>query len=586
MIAPDVMAATAMQDAKDQPASATAQANADELRELGETLKAAVLSGTLSEEDAVGIYKTIASRLDTGTTTAEAKDYTGPYSAKLDVIMLSPPRPQQISALFQAEFLRRDLPVLREELDLHQDEMMIAQVLFSDYLDAFDLASTPLREALRRYQRSTTDKRIAAALDRAQIAEVDVAVANTRDALEWLARGADEKGEAGDASSGATANGDEKRAAREAWARRMLEVTAKMGDRLASLRERVQADLAELERHGAAVTADDLVRMARRLRDERAQLRAEMTESLGLIRINEQAEGEKARFEMAMARLRIEQLLPQGRLGGEPMNLWAALTETARSRGRRYGQMDRLEDAEEMLRERASWIAEKLDGRTEATLDREVLGLEFQAARDRIAAANGGSIFGVDQNRLARELRPFAAAARHEVATSVTVRDALLTLLEESSAYIDEVHPGTGLATTYREAALRRGFPTEMRRQWSERALAAALRLDDLDDETRGGLLAIETETSAQLRTLRADAIAKRIERDPRLAREQIDARFRANRKEKIWFTAEQLLGFNHAAFASIDERIENQLSAILAPEQMKTLPARINVLSSSEDAK
>ena len=101
MVACDVMAAAAIQDARDQPASATAGENANELAELGETLKAAVLSGTLSRADAIGIYKTMASRLATGPTKGKARDSTGPYASKLDVIMLSAPRPEQISALFR-----------------------------------------------------------------------------------------------------------------------------------------------------------------------------------------------------------------------------------------------------------------------------------------------------------------------------------------------------------------------------------------------------------------------------------------------------------------------------------------------------
>ncbi|MHC4427117.1 MAG: hypothetical protein ACYS0D_00740, partial [Planctomycetota bacterium] len=362
--------------------------------------------------------------------------------------------------------------------------------------------------------------------------------------------------------------------AREAWARRMLEVTAKMDDRLASLRERVQADLAELTQAGAVVTADDLVHMAGALREERARLRAEFTEHLEVIAVIEPTVEESGRFAAAMTRVRIERLLPRGRLGGESMNLWAALTETGRRRGQADRPAEAVGAAEAMLREWAPWIAEKLDGRSEAVLDREIQGLEFQAARDRVAAANGSSVIGVDQARLASALRPFADALRGELTASVAVRDALLTLLEESSTYVDETYPGTDVSSIYREAALRRGFPTDMRPRWSQRALAAALQFDDLGDETRETLVAFEKGVSIELRALRADAIAKRVRRDPRFAREQIDARFGATER-KIEYSPELWLGVNYEAFASIDDRTESQLSAILAPGQMETLPAR-----------
>jgi len=139
---------------------------------------------------------------------------------------------------------------------------------------------------------------------------------------------------------------------------------------------------------------------------------------------------------------------------------------------------------------------------------------------------------------------------------------------------MDELYPDTGLSDAYREASLRRGFPIEMRRRWSERATAAALELDDLDDDTREALLAVETANRIEFMALRRDAIAKCIARDPKLARAFIDAEFGGDEKEVEWIP-EMWLGINHEAFTTIDDRTESRLRAILTPEQREMLPVR-----------
>ena len=576
----DEKTTAAMQDDKAPATSAARGGSASELEELGETLKAAVLSGTLSEADAIKIYYSMARSLapdNTKTTARAAEGSDGPYAAKFDLMMLSAPRPGQMSALFRAEFRRRDLQLLRRELDLGRDQMGIIEVLLSDYLEAFELASTPLREALGRYSRSSADQWVAAALQRAHLDEVDVAIANTRDALQRLESAPDKQDTVGDTSPDRTVENEQMRAAREAWARRMVDVTATMQDRVAELRDRVQARLTQMERAGSMVTADDLVRMAHELRRERAQLRAEFTEFLGLIALIERTETERARFDAAVARVRIEHELNHGRLGGESMNLWAALAETGRGDRVRLARPDELLKADALLEERAPGLAATLDNRTKATIAREIRGLDFLVTRDRISAATGARESGerIDPARLASALRPFAEAARREVAASVAVRDELLALLDESSALLDAAYPDSDVSMVYRDAALRRGFRTEMGQRWSERALRAALRLDDLDDESRAALVAMERDVAAALRTLRAEAIAQRIRRDPQRARKRIEAQFETRRSPREKFDLEDFLGFNHQAFMALDERTEDQLRAFLTPQQLASLPAR-----------
>jgi hypothetical protein len=493
---------------------------------------------------------------------------------KRGVLRLSAPKPRQISALFRPEFLTRDLAILHADLDLDRNQMMIAGLLVRDYLDSIELASSPLREALRRHQGTTrdqwlttalerSDQSLGSALQRAQRVDPEVAAERAKQKLERIAIANEEFLESA---------GEKRRAKFDAWTQRMIEVTSQLDARLASLRERVGIELTELEREDVTITAEDLVRLAKQLREERARLREQMTDDLEIIATEEQRGEANADFEATMAAIRVDHLLPHGRLGGESMNLWAALTDTNRDQKAGSTQPEGLDSAEAMLRQRASRIAQMLDGRMEATLDRELEGLVFQAERERIATASGASVSNVEERRLISARRPFAEAARREVAASVAVRDALRSLLDEASAYLDELYPDTGLSDAYREASLRRGFPIEMRRRWSERAMAAALELDGLDDDTREALLAVESANRIEITALRRDAIAKCIARDPKLARKFIDAEFGGD-KQRVEWEPEMWLGINYEAFDAIDDRTESRLRAILTPEQIELLP-------------
>ncbi|MHC4990583.1 MAG: coiled-coil domain-containing protein [Planctomycetota bacterium] len=524
-----------------------------DLEELGLTLKAAVASEALSEEEAIKIWSVMSERIKSGAA-------TGKEDAPKRDVMLSAPRPGQIRVIFQPEFLRRDLSLLHDELDLDQDQRIIARVLLADYLEAYDLASSPLREALSRYRRTSTDRWMATALERAETVDPDVAVANARRAVEaWRVEAAADDGQ-----------DREKNDAANAWARQMLEVARTMDERLASLRARVGSELAGLDPE--AITADDLVRMAKQLRADREQLRAEMTTSLRLITTETQRGPADSGFQAAMARVRSLHLLPRGRLGGESMDLWAALAD-ARREASQPDHRQRLELAGALVRERAPSIADKLDHRTEATLDREIAGLELQTERERIAAESGQLPPDVERRRLAGAFKPFFDATQRELAASIAVRDGLFVLLEESATSIEETHPDFGVASRYRTAALRRGFPAEMRRRWSERAIAAALQLEDLHPETMARLRVLEASTANELQRLRHDAVRKRFHRDPELARDQITAL--VDERRKVEKRPEMWLGYEYEAFSAIDDRTESRLRAILTPSQMEGLPAR-----------
>lgn len=75
---------------------------------------------------------------------------------------------------------------------------------------------------------------------------------------------------------------------------------------------------------------------------------------------------------------------------------------------------------------------------------------------------------------------------------------------------------------------------------------------------------------------MRTDAVAKRLERETRLARERINSRFlEATESKAIVFELDLWLGVNFSQFNDADDRIERILRSELNGEQFATLPAR-----------
>ncbi|MCP3905683.1 MAG: hypothetical protein GY715_18810 [Planctomycetes bacterium] len=572
------LATSATRGLQDQADAARARIEIGaQLEELGTTLKAAAMSGTLTDKEAWEIYD----RVIRAAKTAYVRDFgdgqSKPEAApspKDNVIRLTARRPRELRLLLQPEFLRRDLRLLRDELELDHDQMTIVEVLFDDYAMAYDLASAPLKAGLGQYRSATMSTYIAFSLEDAGV-KLDAAMANARQVdreeavarmTETLERIDHEKAE------GLASASEEDRRQYEAWKRSMIAASSQLDDRLAAIRDRTRAQLDEMRRADATMTTEELVGMARQLHADRSQLRADLTKSLEMIATETQRGEENALFDAAMARIRVGQLLPQGRLGGESMNLWAAWMETVREQESRETLDESLESVEDLLGERAVGIAAKLDDRTEATIAREIAGLEFQSARDRIAAASGESIFEVDERRLAAVVRPYVEALHREVTASIATRDALRLLFVESSAYVFDLPGNKWHASAYREAALRSEFPVETRPRWTERAIAAALGLDEVGDEVMEDLLVLESDAATELHLLRARAIHARTRRDPKLARDFIASEFEdadIEFDEDVWREVE------HAAFTALADRTEVRLRDILTPEQLDSLPVR-----------
>lgn len=484
------------------------------------------------------------------------------------------PGPGQVRSLLQPEFIRRDLPELVDTLALDDDQTAIAESLLTDYDEAFALASEPLKDALTRYWSQRSDRSLARMLD-----------------------GANEEGGMGEVSAGSVlisgasiaGGGAEGAFVLVAQTPRSdssapVDVTEEVAEvvdaaatdvarPLQSLLDRVKARLEAAERAGEIVTATELVRLARTLRAERQLLRTEFTDLLRLISEAEPTEAGEARMTALAEHLRIQRELASGRLGGESMDLDAAIAATATSLG-----------ASDLLMGGRPSLAAALAIRAEATLDAEIAGLETLVARERRAeklqrAAERGEEFA-PPTEPEPEVRRFAAASRRQLDASVAVRDLVLAGRDAVEGMLAEQDPV--IAQAFLDEAHRRGFRSQMRSRWSERALDHADSISELDETVIAALGGIRSELDLAARELREASIADRIDTEPKTARERIDAMLQSRDARQATFIEERVISRATGSadpWRQLDERITERLRAILSPEQFETLPGRRRIL-------
>ncbi|MEM7228406.1 MAG: hypothetical protein AAF432_06280 [Planctomycetota bacterium] len=542
-----------------------------QVEELGTTLKAAVLSGAIDEKDAAEIYTRVVSTMKASIDEGERTDGVGKgragQSTKPDLTALRPPKPGDLQALVRPEFYRRDLPLLKDALELDEDQMLILSVVIDDYTTGFELAAAPLIEMLARYHSATMNAYIATALADAD-ASLAEAVLRVQD--EDRERAVERVGEQLDAWAEQVGLEDEKRAAMEPFRANMFEATRELDQRLADLRERTRSQLESMQSDDNAIDARDLVTLARQLRTDRRQLREDVESAILVIATDDQRGPDNERMLRALARLRIAHDLPEGHFAGESMDLWIASRDLARTPS--INDQDRmvLERIDAFLFSGAPLIARHLDDRINASIDREIAGLEFQAMRDAIAAEAGTSPFALDAAVMRDAIEPFRRTASREIDARVVVRDALLMLLNSATIEAMDMPNPMVISRQYRDEAMRRGFPIDMQQRWSERAYEAALALEDLDDEVRTILVEREGMMQALLHDARVQAVQKRLERDPKVARDRMESLDgELKRIEEEWRAD------NATTFVRLDDQAESDLTAHLTPAQFELIQPR-----------
>ena len=130
-------------------------------------------------------------------------------------------------------------------------------------------------------------------------------------------------------------------------------------------------------------------------------------------------------------------------------------------------------------------------------------------------------------------------------------------------------------ANAYYDQSMKRGFGSELRTRWSERAMKAAIGIEDLEEETMLVVLAQE-ETLTRLRQIRDEAIQKRLLRDPELARDNrssacgvLDESGKTMDSQLDW------TGHGMESHQALNEHVQSSLRSLLTPEQFELIPGR-----------
>ncbi len=542
-----------------------------EMEALGQSLKAAVISGQMDEADAWAIWEAAITEIK-GDEDEKEDDETlqGKEEPKAYIGRLIPPDPMRPVRLLEPEFLARDVQFLVDRLDLDRERARIIKMIILDYTTTFEAISAPLLDALERYQQMESKRELEdqiAQLDRATVFDDQ----NMDQAIEVMS---DRVREYAQASVNKESDGQKVNAQRQAeiaqkrtreWTQGLTEGLENLNDRMSGLRARMQARLEKVQMAGEQVTAEELVQMATQLREQRAELKADVFEMLQVIVVIKDLQTEQAALNDTLAELDLRHGLRHARMGGEFINPWSILIDTSPSQ-----TIDSL--ATSALEERKPILASAIQNRARLSIAREIAGLELIAERDRLIAEYGNED-NVGMDRWLEVVVPFAKAWDRQIEASIKYRDQLLSLVDYTSILVAE--QDASMANRYHDIAMRQGFAPEMRPRWCERALKIAMKLDDLNEVTILLLTEIANSTSQEIRTIREQAIRNRMKRDAELTRQPVLSLWGLNPEaDKPWIV-EDWAGQEYDAHSKLDERTESALRSVLTPAQFNILPYR-----------
>jgi len=522
--------------------------NERELEDLGNTLKAAVMSGAMNENDAKKAYFIIAERLGEGKSNVNRDKKNNTKDAKKETfkqnnLRLNTPSPLNIEALFYPEFLSRDLLPMSVDLNLDETQKLILSAILENYTDAFNLATLPLDQALKSYERALTDRWLANVLGDIEIPNAQEAETSIREQIaNWR-------------SSKNIDEASERSRKIDDFEDHLVELTRDMDERLKNLQQRVITDINELE--NIDITSSNLLSIAQQLKNEREQLRLDLVDSIKVILLDKQRGTNDSTIYTAINSQLIWHLLPRGHLSGDAMNLWSAISEIDLPENMHSGGFNH---ANTILKNRINDSAEIFYKRLEATVKREIAGLEFLVEIDA-----DHSHSPIQDNPISSS--KFEHSIDKEITSSFEVRNQLLALLEESMAGCKTKYD-QDLLSQYRTAALRQGFPQEMRKRWCEMATDAALKIEDIDATTLKMLNLINEEMNLELVQLQKEAISNRIEHENNLTESKVE-----NINNKDEYPLELWFGMKYKEFDNLNRYIENQVKSLLTEEQFANLP-------------
>lgn len=538
----------------------------NQLGQLGGSLKAAVLSGSMTEEDARAIWE---SAIEVEKLQEEMESLLAPETrevgedAKSQTLRLIPPDPREPRLLLQPEFLERDGVLVIEAMELDEQRAEIVDLVFRDYAASYELLSQPLLVAMRQYRRAEVGRDLADAVERldrqltSQDIDMKAAMATMQGRLEDYAREAVAKrGEE-------TEEGREKaRAMAREWVQELGGGLDSLDDNMNRLRDRLVSAIDEMEQAGDDVTAADLQRLALQLRRQRDSIRSDVLQTLRMTIVEDGDAPRLARLDAAMQRLQFRAGLRLARLGGERIDPRAVLE----------GSMQGGEPERTRLEEMEPALSELSRARMDAAIDRELAGVKLMVDVRRAIDEHGGEEF-VPADRWEAVIDPYADAWHRQIDASVACRDGILDAVDELTVVLMEEDVETAFA--YRDLALRRGFPDEMRVRWYERAIEAALQLEDLSEEIAAAIAKLRDQVSIEARAIRDRAIEGRMQRDVELAHAPVLSLWGLGDDKGEVFEEADWRGREFEAHRLLNDQVEDSLRVLLTPQQFDALPKR-----------
>ena len=559
-----------------------------ELEAMGTAIKAAVISGHMTEEEGWALWQTAVSEVKGEEFREGKKQNQKNASEQYDdrnswhrIGRLVPPDPSEPSMLMEPDFLPRDVQLLNNWLDLDKDRAIIVEMIIRDYMESVKTLTADMQPALRRYKQAEQTRELEEMLqyleEEMMPRKIDMTEASA--VIEERVRGFAEEYVAKELAADGVARediSDDIDAKTDEWTRDLTSALVTMDEQMSRLRDRMKARVNGVDLPEGQITSRDLLALAESIRMQKANLKKDVIDMLTLALVVEDDAEAQAALNSALSRLRIEHGFRHARMGGEYINPWTLARDFT-------PEQNDNQPAMRIVKEYEASLAVLVDNRTDATVDRELEGIRMLIARDDLIDIAG------DEENVPMEtwyeiLEPFTESWHAQIDASVNYRDHVLQLTMDTRVALADLDED--LSDRYHDDAMRRGFGSEMRTRWSERALQAALSIDDLDEETLILIEALNDDATDQLRDIRERAIQKRLDRDPELARQPVLSLWDLDDSQGKPWTREDWTGHEMKAHQELNNHVDYSLSAILTPEQYELIPSRGQKNAKAENGK
>lgn len=455
--------------------------------------------------------------------------------------------------LFTPDYMTRDVPMIVEELKLDDAQQAVVSQLFEDYdttfrglvdslrteTEALNEAYVPDAEIEQRMEETRESMR--ALRDEAREARRSFGQGQRGDAGRRGERGGQEDPEAGDQPVVDSDEQPESREEREARAEAMRQEFRMqfedMGAQMRSIRDQQFASTQMQE------LLDSRVAMIREFARDKKQLRDSTESGLRALLIDEQGEI----WEVVSKKLRRLRLMPRGRLSGESTDVLEVLEDL---------DLDASVDTEDLQMLRDNYIQE---------IDSALI------AREAFDYAQGLDLMEHFRNQ---DFSSGLDVLRQRLDLQESTRDV-------NDRYIDAITLvlPTPQSDEFRLDALRRGYSGIYRPTRGERAILAAMEIEDLDPEMLAAVADLMQRHGDEIATFNDDMLvvlrSEESQRELRRAEERMN-RFlgeRSDRGEQPFDPVRDALERRN----EIDERYMASLEALLGAELFETVAGRRN---------